>query len=564
VRRLQGSAGQTNVEWLAVMACVVAIVVGVITTIPKVGTSIVATARAAVCKVGGMSCGGSGQGNGLDPNAPTSGPAIGAHPRNVGAGLPFPGSVSVTIDPSKSGSTNDDPDDKGPKAGYKVGVSAKFERSTSPCSIDGTGTPTVTLATTADIKVTAGVNGEAKGVGASITGSVGNTTSYNIKTDPGTADKIENHDVPPPNPADPRSIPPGSSIILNKDAYKGVDGGVTYHNITAELGYKDGRRVSSAVQRIDDSTVRVTVGDTDFIENTLGVKVGTDDVNAGISIGNGFQDGKARSVDLDISTPEGWQAYQNFIGAGTLPAQDAPGTSNPTTSTSDVSTHTDTITGKLGPLGGTAGGTTVVGQIVETKHPDGSSETTAFSRRGDAVVATEYDRDPSGKIVGQHYALQLENVDHYYVDGYQQLTGHSGESGSNRDLTLSYSAADLDAMQRYAADQILAAQRGKGGPFSDGGTPEQLKAYLSEHPGAEGLAPAGGVTGQFILAAMAGAKEPSDVLVALMNSGLGSSTGVVDFLMHFYYGELKARHDLGSNDKSSPLPGGYANRPKGC
>jgi hypothetical protein len=473
--------------------------------------------------------------------------------------------VSVTVDPSKSGSTNDDPDYEGPKAGYKVGVTAKFERSTSPCSIDGTGTPSVTLATTADIKVTAGVNGEAKGVGASVTGSIGNSTSYQIKTDPSTADQIENHDVPPPNPADPRSIPKGSSIILNQDAYKGVDGGVTYHNITAELGYKDGHRVSSAVQRIDGNTVRITVGDTDFVENTVGVKVGTDDVNAGITIGNGYQDGKARSVDLDVSTPEGWQAYQNFIGAGTLPAQDAPGTSNPTTSTSDTSTHTDSAGIKIGPIGGSSGGTTVTGQIVETKHPDGSSQTTAFTRRGDVVAATEYDRDASGNIVGEHYALQLENVDHNYVGGYQQLSGHSGEDGSNRDLTLNYSAADLAAMQNDAADQILAAQRGIGGsPFENGGTRDQLKAYLSEHPDGDGLAPAGGVTGQFILAAMAGAKEPADVLVALQNSGLGNSTGVAEFLMNFYYGTLRARKTLGSGDNRSPLPGGYANRPKGC
>jgi hypothetical protein len=473
--------------------------------------------------------------------------------------------VSVTIDPSKSGSTNDDPDYKGPKAGYKVGITAKFERSTSPCTIDGTGTPTVTLATTADIKVTGGVNGEAKGIGASITGSVGNTTSYNIKTDPGTADQIENHEVPPPNPADPRSIPQGSSIILNKDAYKGVDGGVTYHNITAELGYKDGRRVSSAVQRVDGNTVRITVGDTDFVENTLGVKVGTDDVNAGISIGNGFQDGKARSVDLDISTPEGWQAYQNFIGAGTLPAQGAAGTSNPTTSTSDTSTHTDSGTIKIGPIGGTSGGTTVTGQIVETKHPDGSSETTAFSRRGDVVAATEYDRDASGNIIGEHYALQMENVDHDYVGGYQQVSGHSGEDGSNRDLTLNYSAPDLTAMSNDAADQILAGQRGmNGSPFEDGGTRDQLRAYLADNPDGAGLAPTGGVTGQFILAAMARAKEPSDVLVALQNSGLGSSTGVAEFLMNFYYGTLRARKTLGSSDTGSPLPGGYVNRPQGC
>jgi hypothetical protein len=120
-------------------------------------------------------------------------------------------------------------------------------------------------------------------------------------------------------------------------------------------------------------------------------------------------------------------------------------------------------------------------------------------------------------------------------------------------------------MSNDAADQILAGQKGmNGSPFENGGTRDQLRAYLSEHPDGDGLTPVGGVTGQFILAAMAGAKEPSDVLVALQNSGLGSSTGVAEFLMNFYYGTLRARKTLGNGDKGSPLPGGYANRPQGC
>jgi hypothetical protein len=501
----------------------------------------------------------------LDPSAPTSGPAIGTRPRNVGADLPFPGSVSVTVDPKKKGSTNADPDFTGPKAGYTVGVTAKYERTTSPCSVDGTGTPTVTLSTSADIKVEVGADGKAKGYGAGITGSIGTSTGYDVKTDPANADRIDHGDVPPPNPVDPRSIPEGSSIVLNRDSYRGADGSIAYRNITAELGYKEGRRVSSAVQRVGADTVRVTVGDTDFVENSLGMKVGDENVAAGVKIGNGFLDGKARSVDLDIGTPEGWAAYQSFITSGRLPAQGASGTSNATTSTSATSTHTDTITGKLGPFGGTSGGTTVQGQIVETVKEDGSKVTTAFSRRGDTVVATEYDRDPSGKIVGEHYALHLQDVDKNYVDGYQQLTGNSGESGSNRDLTLTYGADDLNAMQNEALDQILAAQRGSdGSPFANGGSRQELKAYLAEHPYGEGLAPYGGVKDQVILTDMAAAKEPSDVLVALLNSGLGSGSGVVEFLMNFHFGTLRARHTLGSPDGDAPLRGGYQNRPKGC
>ena len=575
-RRLQESAGQSTVEWLAVMVGLVALAGILFTTLPSVAGTVTAAARSMVCKAGATSCpSGSGSGSGsnrsnpsfkpLDPSAPTSGPAIGTNPRPVGSGLPFPGSVSGTVDESKTGSTAKDPASEGPKAGYKVGVSATFERSTSPCSIDGTGTPSVTLSTSADIKVTAGVNGEGKGMGAAVSGSIGNKTNYDVKTDPANADKIDRGEVPPPNPADPYSIPKGSSIVLSKDAYKGTEGSVTYHNLTAELGYKDGRRVSSAVERTGDDKVRITVGDTDFVENVLNLKVGGETANAGVSIGNGFQDGKARSVDLDLSTPEGRSAYERFIGSGHLPDAGAPGTSDPTTSRSVTSTHTDQITAKIGPLGGTAGGTTDQGQVVETVHADGTKVTTAFSRRGDTVIAQEYTRDPTGAVTSEKYALQLQDVDKHYVDGYQQLSGHDGEAGSNRDLTLNYTPADLDAMQNAALDQILAAQRGwDGSPFKDGGSRDQLRAFLAEHPEGDGLAPYGGVKGRIILTDMASAKDPAGVLLALQNSGLGSATGVVEFLMNFHFGTLQARHKLGSGDTRTPLVGGYQNRPKGC
>jgi hypothetical protein len=230
-----------------------------------------------------------------------------------------------------------------------------------------------------------------------------------------------------------------------------------------------------------------------------------------------------------------------------------------------TSTHTDTITGKIGPLGGTAGGTTDQGQVVETTHADGTKVTTFFSRRGGTVLAHDFTRDPSGGITSEKYALHLEDVDKHYVDGYQRLSGHNGETGSNRDLTLNYSPSDLEAMQNAALDQILAAQRGwDGTPFKDGGTRDQLRAFLAEHPEGDGLAPYGGVKDRIILTDMAAAKDPFGVLVALQNSGLGSGTTAAEFLMNFHYGTLQARKKLGSNDTGTPLVGGYQNRPKGC
>ena len=119
------------------MVGLIALAAVLATTLPGVAGTITSTARTMICKVGGTSCPSSsspGQGSGsgsaqrpnlkpLDPSAPTNGARIGGYPRDVGAGLPFPGSVSATVDAEHEGSTQ-----AGSKGGYKVGVSATYER----------------------------------------------------------------------------------------------------------------------------------------------------------------------------------------------------------------------------------------------------------------------------------------------------------------------------------------------------------------------------------------------------------------------------------------------------
>jgi hypothetical protein len=57
---------------------------------------------------------------------------------------------------------------------------------------------------------------------------------------------------------------------------------------------------------------------------------------------------------------------------------------------------------------------------------------------------------------------------------------------------------------------------------------------------------------------------PDDVIRALLARAQGSPEALLDFLSEFVNATKRARHALGSNDTSSPLTGGYANRPPGC
>jgi hypothetical protein len=270
------------------------------------------------------------------------------------------------------------------------------EQTNSPCTIDGSGKAQVTLGASVDLNVGAGAGGKAKGTSVSVSGSLGDKTSYEIQTDPKTAKAIEDHQQEAPNPADPKTIPQGSSITLSEESYKGAKGAVAYRNIQVEMGYKSGHKVSSAVQRIDGNHVRLTVGDSDLVENMVGVSAGP----TSFKWGQTFDDGRARSVDLDISTPEGRAAYGSFINSGHLPKGGEPGASNPTTSVSTTDTSTGQAAVDFGTFGLSAGGQSVGYQNVETTRADGTKERNVFIRKGDNVMSTHYDLDGAGNIKG--------------------------------------------------------------------------------------------------------------------------------------------------------------------
>jgi hypothetical protein len=521
------------------------------TTLPGVAGTIASAAQSMICKASGSSCPSSSANNNggnpragappgfdRDANAPDDGPPIG----NGQPIFSVPG-----LGEGQGVSANDD----------SLGPKITVERTNSPCTIDGSGKASVTLGASIDFNVSAGAGARGKGVTVEVAGSLGQKTSYEVQTDPTTGRQIEQGQRRAPNPADPKSIPMGSSITLNRESYRGANGKVAYRNVAAELGYKEGHKVSSAVQRVDAGHVRVTVGDSDLVENTVGVSVD----RAGIKWGQSFEDGKARAVDLDISTPEGRAAYGTFIETGHLPKAGDAGASNPTTSVSTTDTSTGQAYIDLGRVGLTAGGPSVGYQNIETTHADGSRERNVFVRSIDTVMSTHYDLDGAGNITGESWALHLQDVDPQSIQGFQDFTGRHGAVNGPRDVSLTFGPNDVSALQNAALDQLLASQRGRGGPFGDGGTRAQMLAYLRAHDDGTGLM---GTAQEIVpLLGIAGAKVPDDVLRAFLSQAHGSAEGLLDALSMFAQATRVARHKLGTNPVEQ-LPMGYSNRPVGC
>ena len=95
--------------------------------------------------------------------------------------------------------------------------------------------------------------------------------------------------------------------------------------------------------------MRVLAGDADFVRQTLALGLGNDDFGIALGGTEELADGKLAAIDIDISTPEGWAAYQDFVATGALPDPGTAGTVDPTTSqTLDYSDKTKAEV-RLGP-----------------------------------------------------------------------------------------------------------------------------------------------------------------------------------------------------------------------
>jgi hypothetical protein len=344
---------------------------------------------------------------------------------------------------------------------------------------------------------------------------------------------------------------------MGKESYKGKKGAVAYREIQVEMGFKEGHKVSSAVQRVDADHVRLTVGDSNLVENNVGVSAGP----TSFKWGQTFDDGRARSIDLDISTPAGRAAYGRFIETGHLPQAGDRGASNPTTSVSTTDTSNGQAALDLGAFGLSAGGQSVGYQNVETTHADGTKERNVFIRKGDNVMSTHYDLDGAGNIKGQSWALHLQDVKPDFINGLRGQTGRSGKVDGRRDVSLTFGPNDTKALQDAALDQLLASQKGRGGPFGNGGTRAQMLAYLRAHDDGGGLV--GTAPAIVPLLAIAGAKTPDDVIRAFLNQSQGSGERLLERLAFFAADTRAARHILGL-DPDAPLPLGLTDRPVGC
>ena len=385
--RLRQDDGQASAEFAGALA-VVAVIFGVLftTDIPgDVGRSV----GPSVCRMLGSDCG-------SEPVADTQAapPAADEPPVPIDLNtpfpvLPFPGSyeVACTYSTNNRGGC-------GTKNGVSAGVKRGYSVERSPTTLDGNACPSQTLGIKGTVEVYAGGKGKVAKVGGGLQAVAGTSTGYSVTVPPDQVDGISDGTRSAPNPVDPRTIQGGESVELSQEFYYGGRMQAQYHALQAEMGYDKGRKVSAGVQRVSDSTVRVTVGDKDFVRDALSLGVGAGPASVAVAMGGELSDGGLRQVDIDISTQAGWKNYQSLPHLGPAPqgrrararaTPRGPGSSSTRTRRrSKVTLGKRSLSGILSESGATG---------IETRNADGTVTNSFVGHTGDVgvVVVTETD-----------------------------------------------------------------------------------------------------------------------------------------------------------------------------
>lgn len=200
------------------------------------------------------------------------------------------------------------------KSGWGIsgGVSAEVKGSLSVGTEDGMRTTKVSveLSRSASGSITAPVG--------SVSGSItaGQAASYSVSLP-------EESTVDPTsiNPYEPSTMPTGAVVKLDETEFTETELGASFKALSLDSGVKEGDTSSLVIEKTGDTTVRVTVGDTDTIEAKARLGVGMAGVSVGLGKTDDIKSGTMSTVELDLATPEGRAAYDAILSDGTLPKE---------------------------------------------------------------------------------------------------------------------------------------------------------------------------------------------------------------------------------------------------
>lgn len=507
VRARRGEIGQTAAELAGVLALLAVIFAALATT--DVGEAVAGGAQDAVCRILGGDC------DAQDgPQAERlAGQPIAGQDITI---LPFPGYDASACGEQYEGTC----EPQGP--GVAATGDVKHER--TPTTLDGEGCPQQTASVETTFQL-----GVAEEVGANhgkhakpskpegrLALYLARANQYAITAAPDQMDAMQKHERPLINPLDPRSMQPGEAVQMSQEFYAHAGLDADYRAMQASLGYDRGRRVSAGATRIDGKTMRVYAGDEDFVRNALSLGAG------GVSVGFGQElaEGKLRAVDIDVTTPGGWAAYQNFALSGRVPAKGAAGTTDPTTAITHKASQSASIEAQFGSAKLGALLSDSEGNYQQTRHEDGRIEHDLTIRHDDVGLAVKVLKTANG-AEQRSYALNLQHVEPDVYENFQKLNFGDAKPPEGGNMRMEFSGDQLMGIRRQALEHIAFSMERAG--VQPRPTADQVADNLGRNHGTIKAPNGQEIDVHAIDAQLAVARDPEEVLSRLYRMANGSS-----------------------------------------
>ncbi|MFL5350352.1 MAG: hypothetical protein ACJ8AT_36735 [Hyalangium sp.] len=248
------------------------------------------------------------------------------------------------------------------KFGTQISSTSNVESKDGFTTLTATGSMSVNLGGEVDLGTV--------GFGGDITEGV--KTKYQVRMSDEDYAKVQAGQAQMPDPYNADSMPVGSSVLMNSTDFQSTGFEASYRQLKLETNTTEEQGVSVAVEKTGPTTVRVTAGPTEAMENSfkLGLSLGP----ASASIGNTtrLDQFTLKTAEFDISTPEGRAGYNTFLATGQLPQQNGTGVSNVATVEKLKYDSTTSAGIALGPLSGSVDLANSNLSIMKTTYPDGS------------------------------------------------------------------------------------------------------------------------------------------------------------------------------------------------
>jgi len=359
----------------------------------------------------------------------------------------------------------------------------------------------VTLTVSAQTSV--GVSGDVKfgNVGVGGSAASGQKNSYSVTIPEEHYNAIRDGRAPMPNPFDPESMPNGSGALMKEEDFSSSSLSASYKQIRLDTSHTESSGTAIGVNKIDDKHIRVFAGPTEAVNNSMLLGVNAGPLTLGVGASNTSSLTKCGVVDIDISTAEGKQAYNDFLRTGKVPPSSPPGVANSGVIETYDGYHQASASAQIKIGDFKIGGSTELNSsdlnVRQTSYDDGRKVYEQQYRINDVTLVSTNTTNPDGSEDASKAKTQIlfNGVDD--VSAAYLKTAFTGaeykKTDGSQDVQLTLTQGDVEGLK------------------------DRVRALVDERQMPLGVGPS-----DYLYQSILDAKSPSDVALAFVNQ---SSSG---------------------------------------